>query len=144
MCMPGCPAVLAWLHLQVWSNKCTQIHVLVFISQGQNNPCSTATFKARSQELLPIQMANTRQDQYSRWRHGATFQGQWTLYHALHVFLHMCKKAFNFELWLFKKCKGSIGMINFHVSCYNAQRLLGRAWMSHTLVSSTAEFLWYM
>ena len=32
MCTPGCPAVVTWLHLQVWS-KYAQIHMLLFFSR---------------------------------------------------------------------------------------------------------------
>ena len=31
-------------------------------------------------------------DQYSKWRHKATFWGQWTSYHVLHVFLCIRKR----------------------------------------------------
>ena len=67
LCTPGCPAVLAWLHLQVQS-KHVQIHMLLLFHKDEttthfptirSNPCATATFKAESQHLLAIQMTNT-------------------------------------------------------------------------------------
>ena len=79
LCSPGCPAVLAWLHLQVQS-KHTQIQYWLgytckceastrkstcycfFIRTKRpctfptihSNPCTTATFKAGGQQLLTI------------------------------------------------------------------------------------------
>ena len=67
LCMPECPAVLAWLYRQV-RIKHVQIHMLLFFTSTKqrctfpkicSNPCPTATFKTGSQQLLGVRMANT-------------------------------------------------------------------------------------
>ena len=99
--------VHAWVHWSsYWPCKCeTRAHKSMcycFLTRTKQPPtfpticsylCATATFKAGSQLLLTVQTANTNTS-YSRWGHGATFWGQRTSYHALHVFLHMRKRLF--------------------------------------------------
>ena len=111
LCTLGCPAVLTWLCLQVQS-KCIQIHVLLFFTVVKqlrsfpticSNPCATAKFNVGSQQLLSGQ----HWEQYSRWRHGNLFPASRPrIMH--HMFPTHAQKAFNFELWLFQKCKGSV------------------------------------
>ena len=100
LCMPGYPAVLAWLCLQVWS-KCAQIHVLLFFHKDEttmhlphNIRQSMHYSYVQSWKPAVTGCSNSQhRDQYSRWRHGTTFLGQQTSYHALHVLLHMCKSV---------------------------------------------------
>ena len=56
------------------------------------NPCTTAMFKAGSQQLLAVQIANTGTSTVDGDME-QLFLGQQTSYHALHVLLHMHKSV---------------------------------------------------
>ena len=113
----------SWLHLQVQS-KCSLdpratvylfvcFFLFLFFSQGQkkqthifpticSNPWATPTFKAQKPAvILAVQTANTG---------STTVDGDTEhLFHASRP-CTMDRMAFNFGLWLFKRCKGRIGM----------------------------------
>ena len=106
LCMPGCPAVLAWLHLQV-RGKCMKIHMqLVFFTRVKqprtfpticSNLCATATFKAGCQQLPAVWRANTWTSRVD----GDTEQlfGPADLVSCITCVLHMHK---GFQLWTLK------------------------------------------
>ena len=110
MCTPGvsCSTGLATL-------ACVkQVHVLLFFTRTKqphtlstiySNPCTAATFKSGSQQLLAIW--GQRRGQYSRWRQGNNFSGH--LYHASHVFLRMRKKLSTLNFDFSRSVNGSIG-----------------------------------
>ena len=54
LCMPGCPA--AWLCLLLFFTRRKQPCTFLTI---HSNPCANAMFKAGSQQLLDVQIANT-------------------------------------------------------------------------------------
>ena len=86
LCTPGCPAVLAWLHLQVWSKR-TQIHLLVLLHKDE----TTTHLPHDMQQSMCYSCVKSRkpavtghsngqhQDQCSKWsRHETTFLCQRT------------------------------------------------------------------
>ena len=128
LCTPGCPVVLAWLPLQVWSKHThIHIHLLVFLHKDETSTHlphdmqqSICYSYAQSRKPTVTGRLNAQhQDQYSKWRHGTTFSCQRTdLVPCIICVPTPAQKAFNFELWLFKKCKGSTGtkfLFFFHV-----------------------------
>ena len=117
LCMPGFPAVLAWLHWQ-GQNKCVHKSTCYcfFTKTKQSlhatfpmichNPWATTMFKPRSHQLLPVWMANTGTSPVD----GDTEQLFWAS--GPRTVHRMCSYACakGFQLWTltFKKCKGGI------------------------------------
>ena len=104
----GALACLVWLLLQVQS-KHAQIPML-FFSQGRHNmQQSMHCSYIQSQKLAVTGHLNGQhRDQYSRWRHKTTFFRLVDLVPCITCVPTHAQKALNFELWLFKKCKGGI------------------------------------
>ena len=115
-CMPGFPAVLAWLHRQV-RNKCAHKSTCYCFSQELNDhlmhlfhdvPQSMGYSYVQNRKSSVTGCSNGQhRDQYSRWRHRITFRGQRTLYRSSNV-SYTCTKRFQVWTLTFKKCKGSI------------------------------------
>ena len=87
-----------------------------------SNPCTTATLKARSQQLPAVQMTNTgtRQetDQTVDRDTGQLFQARrpCTIHY---ICSYACAKAFNLNLEFSKKCKGGITTIIIYLFSVN-------------------------
>ena len=105
LCTPACPAMLVWLCLK-------------YKGRAHKSTCYRFAYKDKTTTQLPYYMQHSmscsfiqsrnqavtghlsgkQQDQYSRWRHGTIFLGQWTLYHVSHVLLRMRKRVSTLNL----------------------------------------------
>ena len=112
LCMPGCPSVLVWLRFKYATNAHRSTSHHFFTRKKQpctfpvicSDPCTTATSKARNQQLLAITGTSTVD--------GDMKQLFWASRSCIMHYMcsHTCAnwKAFNLELWLFKRCQGGI------------------------------------
>ena len=112
-CMPGYPAVLAWLCLQVHTNPHRESWKPVVIghSNGQHHDQysrsqgSEQYFQANRPHYHALHVALFPSSPCTA--SDGKLGGAWERSYIIHVATHV-PKAYNFELWLFKKCKGSI------------------------------------